>query len=85
MLYPVRGRSLRPDRIACAVTGARELLRRLGNSSETPRIPLQIRHEARTLLRFFPPRSSLFPVLSDRYQLLEHPMPKVFPQWPEYE
>lgn len=85
MLYPTCGRSLKPHRIATAVTGARELLRRLGSSSETPRIPLQVRHEARALLRFFPPRSSLHPLLTREYQLLDHPLPKVFPVWPEHD
>lgn len=85
MLYPTCGRSLKPNRIAGAVTSARELLRRLGNPRETPRIPLDIRHEARALLRFFPTTQALHPVLQSSFQLQDHPLPKTWPIWPEHE
>ena len=64
MLYPVRGRSLRPDRVANAVCGAREVLRRISSPSETPRLPLMLRREAQALLRFFPVRAELHPVMT---------------------
>ena len=85
MLYPTRGRSLRPHRIATAVTGARELLRRIGTARETPNVPLALRKEARAFLRFYPTNSSLYPVLENAYQLKDYPMPKSWPVWPEHE
>ena len=83
MLYPVRGRSLKPDRIAGAVCGARELLRRIGSPAETPKVPLEVRREAQALLRFFPTRSELHPVITEAFALRNLPNPSIWPTWPE--
>lgn len=85
MLYPVRGRSLKPDRMANAVCGAREVLRRIASAKETPRLPLVLRREAQALLRFFPTEHELRPVLTSSFMLKDAPKLKVFPVWPEHE
>ena len=85
MLYPVRGRSLRPDRVANAVCGAREVLRRIASATETPRLPLMLRREAQALLRFFPVQAELHPVLTSAFILKDTPFPTVFPVWPEHD
>lgn len=85
MLYPVRGRSLKPDRVANAVCGAREVLRRIASPTETPRLPLTLRREAQALLRFFPVKAELHPVMTSAFMLKDTPNPKVFPVWPEHE
>ena len=85
MLYPVPGRGLKPDRVANAVCGAREVLRRIGSPSETPRLPLLLRREAQALLRFFPVTADLKPALLSHYQLKDHPLPRTWPVWPDHE
>ena len=85
MLYPVRGRSLKPDRMANAVCHAREVLRRIASPSETPRLPLLLRREAQALLRFFPSAADLKPVLTSAFMLKDAPNIDVFPVWPEHE
>ena len=85
MLYPVRSRSLKPDRVANAVCGAREVLRRICSPSETPRLPLALRREAQALLRFFLVHAELHPIVTTAFMLKDEPMPKVFPVWPEHE
>jgi len=85
MLYPVRGRSLKPDRVANAVCGAREVLRRISSPTETPRLPLTLRREAQALLRFFPVKSELHPVMTSAFMLKDKQLPEVFPVWPEHE
>lgn len=86
MLYPVQTRSrVRPDRAASAITNARQLLRRLSDPRETPKIPLLVRKEARALLRFFPPEHELEPMLRQELILKEVPKLTLFPVWPEHE
>ena len=86
MLYPTQTRhSLAPDRAARAISSSRRLLVDLCDPRQTPRIPLLVRQQARSLLRFFPPEHELEPML--RQQLLMQGLPKIesFPIWPEHE
>lgn len=53
-----------------AVLNARELLVRLSDSRLTPRVPREIRSEARALLRNFPISQRLRPVLEGQASLV---------------
>jgi hypothetical protein len=46
-----------------AVVATRDFLLRLINTKETPRIPREVRREARALLRHYPPVNELKPAL----------------------
>jgi|TARA_X000001036_G_scaffold70699_1_gene62080 hypothetical protein len=46
-----------------AVVSTRDFLLRLTNVKETPRIPREVRREAKTLLRHYPLISELKPIL----------------------
>ena len=46
-----------------AVVATRDFLLRLIDTKETPRIPREVRREARALLRHFPPADQLRPAL----------------------
>ena len=54
--------STRPQQIA-AMVATRDFLLRLMNTKETPRIPREVRREARALLRHYPPADQLKPAL----------------------
>jgi len=46
-----------------AIVATRDYLLRLMDTKETPRIPREVRREARALLRHFPPADQLRPAL----------------------
>jgi hypothetical protein len=48
-----------------AVVATRDFLLRLIDTKETPRIPREVRREARALLRHYPIASELRPVLEE--------------------
>ena len=48
-----------------AVVATRDFLLRLTDTKETPRIPREVRREARALLRHFPPADQLRPALTE--------------------
>ncbi len=52
-----------PQQQVAAVVATRDFLLRLINTKETPRIPREVRREARALLRHFPIADELRPVL----------------------
>lgn len=53
-----------------AVLNARELLVRLSDSKQTPRVPRAVRAEAKALLRSFPAAQVLRPVLEGEASLM---------------
>ncbi len=52
-----------PQQKVTAVVATRDFLLRLTNVKETPRIPREVRREAKTLLRHYPLISELKPIL----------------------
>lgn len=52
-----------PNQQISAVVAARDFLLRLTRPSETPRVPGDVRGEARALLRHYPDPATLRPVL----------------------
>ena len=52
-----------PQQQVASVVATRDFLLRLINTKETPRIPREVRREARALLRHFPIADELRPVL----------------------
>lgn len=50
-----------------AVVSTRDYLLRLTSTKETPRIPLEVRREARTLLRHYPLPAEMKVVMKDFY------------------
>ena len=52
-----------PNQQIEAMVGAREFLLRLIDTKETPRIPREVRREARAILRHYPPSQDLRPLL----------------------
>lgn len=54
-----------PSQQVSAVVATRDFLLRLINTKETPRIPREVRREARALLRHFPIADELRPVLQE--------------------
>jgi len=50
-----------------AVISTRDFLLRLTNPKETPRIPREVRREAKTLLRHYPIEAELKPVLETAF------------------
>jgi len=52
-----------------AVVSARDFLLRLTNVKETPRIPREVRREAKTLLRHYPLVSELKPALEKEFKI----------------
>ena len=52
-----------PNQQLEAMVGAREFLLRLTDTKETPRIPREVRREARAIMRHFPPEHELRPLL----------------------
>ena len=86
MLYPTQTRCrIKPDRAASSVTSARQLLQRIADAKQTPKIPLFLRKEARALLRFFPLAHELSPILKQELMMKDLPKLTVFPVWPEHE
>jgi hypothetical protein len=68
--FPQRPRaqiSSTTQRVA-AVVATRDFLLRLTSSKETPRIPREVRREARALLRHFPVAEELRPILEENLQ-----------------
>lgn len=63
MLERVRRFISNPMQQVSAVVATRDFLLRLTNTKESPRVPGEIRREARALLRHFPIASELRPVL----------------------
>ena len=68
-------------REAQAITGARSLLLKLVDPSQTPRVPGEVRREARALLRFYPPSHQLKPLVLTAIELLR----QQGEEWPEEE
>ena len=68
-------------REAQAITGARSLLLKLVDPSQTPRVPGEVRREARALLRFYPPAHQLKPLVMTAIELLKQQRE----EWPEEE
>lgn len=68
-------------REAQAIFGARSLLLKLATPSETPRVSLEIRREARALLRFYPPAQRFKGVVIRAVELLQGEEEA----WPEEE
>ena len=54
-----------PSQQVSAVVATRDFLLRLINTKETPRIPREVRREARALLRHYPIAEHLRPVLEE--------------------
>ena len=54
-----------PQQQVASVVATRDFLLRLINTKETPRIPREVRREARALLRHFPIADELRPVLQE--------------------
>lgn len=62
--HPLQGASQRrPIQEVMAVVATRDFLLRLTQPAVTPRVPGEVRREARALLRHFPPAEQLRPVL----------------------
>tara|TARA_Y100000814_G_scaffold278734_1_gene240792 strand:- start:60 stop:224 length:165 start_codon:yes stop_codon:yes gene_type:complete len=47
-----------------SLIGVRDFLRRLTDTKETPRIPREVRREARAIMRHYPPEHELRPLLN---------------------
>ena len=56
-----------PMQQVAAVVATRDFLLRLVNTKETPRIPREVRREARALLRHYPLPERLRPVLEEGF------------------
>lgn len=54
-----------PTQQVSAVVATRDFLLRLTQPQATPRVPGEVRREARALLRHYPPAERLRPVLQD--------------------
>jgi hypothetical protein len=63
-----------PNQQIEAMVGAREFLLRLIDTKETPRIPREVRREARAILRHYPPSKDLRPLL---IKLLGKELPRI--------
>lgn len=50
-----------------AVVATRDFLLRLSNPSDTPRVPREVRREAKALLRHYPIADTLRPVLEQAF------------------
>jgi len=55
------------DQKITAVVSTRDYLLRLTSPKETPRIPLEVRREARTLLRHYPLPTEMKAIMKDFY------------------
>ncbi len=54
----------RPEDQMRSLVGVRDFLRRLTDTKETPRIPREVRREARAIMRHYPPEHELRPLLN---------------------
>jgi hypothetical protein len=54
-----------PEQQIAAMVGVRDFLLRLANTKETPRIPREVRREARAIMRHYPPEHELKPLLTE--------------------
>lgn len=57
-----------PDDQIRSLVGARDFIRRLTDTKETPRIPREVRREARAILRHYPPEHEFRPLLNKLYK-----------------
>ena len=53
-----------PEDQTRSLIGVRDFLRRLTDTKETPRIPREVRREARAIMRHYPPEHELRPLLN---------------------
>lgn len=58
-----------PSKKVDAIISARDFLLRLTSPKEEPRIPREVRREAQTLLRHFPPAAELRPILEKEFKV----------------
>lgn len=54
-----------------SMVATRDFLLRLTNVQQEPRIPREVRREARTLLRHYPPKRELKPILEKEFKLAQ--------------
>ena len=57
-----------PNQQLEAIVGVRDFLLRLTNTKETPRIPREVRREARAIMRPYPPEHELRPLLNKLFE-----------------
>jgi len=57
-----------PQQQMAAMIGVRDFLLRLTNTKESPRIPREVRREARTIMRHYPPEHELRPLLDKLFE-----------------
>ena len=57
-----------PNQQLEAIVGVRDFLLRLTNTKETPRIPREVRREARAIKRHYPPEHELSPLLNKLFE-----------------